>query len=86
MKTKKGKVNHKCRVRINRLDYYRQLVTGKSTKIEGIKSYICTDNHISVLYENGWSNTYFLNNGETQLKQVIKIINAYIGGTGNGVQ
>jgi phage terminase large subunit len=57
MKTKtrktKGKVNNKKRVRFLRLDYYRQLVTGKSSDIEGIKSYVCTDNAIHVIYESG---------------------------------
>lgn len=89
MRTKrktKGKVNHKRRVRFCSLDYYRQLVTGKSTDIAGIKNYVCTDAVIRVQFESGMMNTYFVNEGEEQLKQVIKIINAYIGGTGNGAQ
>lgn len=90
MKTRKrrtkGKVRHNKRVRFCCLDYYRQLVTGKSTDIEGIKTYVCTDAVIRVQYDSGMINTYFVNEGENQLKQVIKIINAYIGGTGNGSQ
>lgn len=95
MKTKtrktKGKVQHKKRVRFLRLDYYRQLVTGKSTDIEGIKNYVCTDNTIHVIYESGLVMTYNINDvgyydSEYQLKRVIKVINAYIGGTGDGTQ
>ena len=82
----KGKVHHKKRVRFLCLDYYRQLVTGKSTDIEGIKSYVCTDAAIRVIYDSGLMATYIVNEGEYQLKQVIKVINAYIGGTGNGAQ
>jgi hypothetical protein len=66
------------------------LVTGKSSDIEGIKSYVCTDNAIHVIYESGLIMTYNVNDGryndEYQLKQVIKVINAYIGGTGDGTQ
>lgn len=87
----KGKVNHKKRVRFLRLDYYRQLVTGHSTEIEGIELYVCTDNTIYVLYDSGKSVTYDItaekyHDSEYQLKQVIKVINAYIGGTGDGTQ
>ena len=84
--TKKGKVNHKKRVRFLCLDYYRQLVTGKSTNIEGIKTYVCTDNTVHVEFESGLIKTYVVNEGEYQLKQVIKVINAYLGGTGAGTQ
>lgn len=82
----KGKVRHHKRVRFLCLDYYRQLVTGKSTEIEGITSYVCTDAAIRVIYDNGKMETYIVNEGEYRLKQVIKIINAYIGGTGDGAQ
>lgn len=82
----KGKVNHKKRVRFLCLDYYRQLVTGKSTDIEGIRAYVCTDNTIHVLFDNGLTQTYIVNEGEHQLKQVIKVINAYLGGNGDGTQ
>lgn len=82
----KGKVNHKKRVRFLCLDYYRTLVTGKTTKIEGITSYVCDENIIDILFDNGMIKVYKVNEGEKQLKQVIKIINAYLGGTGDGTQ
>lgn len=85
-RTKKGKVQHKKRVRFLSLDYYRTLVTGKITDIQGIKAYTCDENVIKVMYDNGHMATYYVNEGEYQLKQVIKIINAYIGGTGDGTQ
>lgn len=82
----KCKVNHKNRVRFLQLDYYRQLVTGRSTKIEGIRTYTSSNDCVAVDYENGRLATYRVNEGEKQLKEVIKIINAYIGGTGDGTQ
>ena len=76
----------KERVRFCQLDYYRQIVTGETTKIQGIDTYIATDNAVKVLYANGLYKVYKVNEGEKQLKQVIKIINAYLGGTGDGAQ
>ena len=86
MKTKtrkkrtKGIVNHKKRVRFLCLDYYRAIVTGKPTDIEGITQYFCDDNTIQVLFDNGFIKVYPVNEGEKQLKEVIKAINAYLGG------
>lgn len=90
MKTKtrktKGKVQHRRRVRFLCLDYYRTLVTGETTMIEGITTYRCDTNTIDVWFDNGMLRVYKVNEGEKQLKQVIKIINAYLGGTGDGTQ
>lgn len=84
---RKKKVNcTKERVRFCQLDYYRQIVTGETTKIQGIDTYVATDNVVKVLYANGLYKVYKVNEGEKQLKEVIKIINAYLGGTGNGAQ
>lgn len=84
---RKKKVNcTKCRVRFLSLDYYRNIVTGKPTNILGITSYSADDNKILVNYSSGLTKVYFVNEGENQLKRVIKIINAYIGGTGDGAQ
>lgn len=82
---RKIKVDKK-RVRFLSLDYYRTIVTGKTTVIEGIDCYFCDDNSIKVHYTNGFVTTYFVNEGEKQLKQVVKIINAYLGGFGDGTQ
>ena len=84
---RKKKVNcTKRRVRFLSLDYYRNIVTGKQTNILGIDSYSADDNKILVNYSSGLTKVYFVNEGENQLKRVIKIINAYIGGTGDGSQ
>lgn len=81
MRTKSKLVNKtKLRVRFLSLDFYRTLVTGICTKIIGIKSYYCNENMIRVYYDDGFQQTYFVNEGETQLKQVIKQINAHLGG------
>jgi hypothetical protein len=81
------KVNvSKKRVRFISLDYYRYIVTGKPTDIQGIKSYHCDDNIIDVEYENGFKYRYYINSGEHQLKSVIKIINKYLGGDSDGTQ
>lgn len=84
---RKKKVNcTKRRVRFLSLDYYRNIVTGKQTNILGINSYVADDNRLMVNYSSGLSKVYFVHEGEKQLKQVIKVINAYIGGTGDGAQ
>lgn len=82
----KGKVQHNKRVRFCSLDYYRTLVTSEQTNIEGIAWYSCTDSSITVVYVSELRVIYDVSNGEKQLKQVIKVINAYIGGRGNGAQ
>ena len=76
----------KQRVRFCQLDYYRQIVTGETTKIQGIDTYVATDNVVKVLYTNGLYRVYNVNEGKKQLKDVIKIINAYLGGVGDGAQ
>ena len=90
MKTKnkrtKGIVRHKKRVRFLCLDYYRTIVTGNQTNIEGITQYFCNDNEIQVLFDNGFIKVYPVNEGERQLKEVIKAINMYLGGAGDGAQ
>ena len=80
------KVTKHRRVRFLSLDYYRTICTGFKTDIVGIKDYYCDDDVINVHYESGLCKAYAVNEGEHQLKEVIKIINAYIGGTGNGAQ
>lgn len=85
MKTK-GKVRHNKRVRFWQLDYYRNLATGSQTEIEGIKWYVCMANYINIEYDSGLIKTYDVHEGEKQLKHVIKVINHYIGGTGDGAQ
>ena len=82
----KGFVQHKKRVRFCSLDYYKHLVTGKVTDIEGIKFYLCNDNTIHSWYDNGHEAIFVVNEGESQLKQAIKQINAYLGGTIDGTQ
>ena len=79
MRTKKIKKTKK-RVRFLSLDYYRTLVTGKCTPIEGIHSYWADDEIINVHFENGYCKTYIVNEGEYQLKQAVKMINTYLGG------
>lgn len=86
MRKRKGKVQHNGRVRFCSLDYYKTLVTGIPSKIDKIKTYYVDENQISVNFENGFSTTYDVSMGDNQLKQVIKIINAYLGGIGNGAQ
>ena len=85
-KATKGIVRHKKRVRFLCLDYYRTIVTGNQTNIEGITQYFCTDNEIQVLFDNGFISVYPVNEGERQLKEVIKAINMYLGGAGDGAQ
>ena len=85
-RTKKVICSPKQRSRFLRFDYYRYIVTGMQSKIAGIYEYSCTDNAIHIHFENGFVKSYKVNEGEEQLKQVIKIINAYIGGTGDGAQ
>ena len=85
-KRTKGKVNHKKRVRFCCLDYYRTIVTGEVTNIDGITQYFCNDNEIHVLFDNGFIRVYPVNEGERQLKEVIKAINAYLGGNSDGAQ
>lgn len=86
MRKRKGKVQNNGRVRFCSLDYYKTLATDIQSKIDKIKTYYVDENQISVNYENGFSATYDVSMGDKQLKQVIKIINAYLGGTGNGTQ
>lgn len=76
----KGVVQHNKRVRFCTLDYYRTLVTGISSEIEGIKQYYCDSNKICIYFDNGYHNEYDITFGEIQLKQVVKEINAYLGG------
>ena len=84
---RKKRVNcTKRRVRFCQLDHYRKIVTGVSTKIVGIEDYVSNDDFIKVMYVTGLIKTYYINEGEKQLKEVIKIINAYLGGTGDGAQ
>lgn len=86
MRGKKGTGQQKERVRFCRLDYYRYLCTGEPSKIQGIDNYIADENVISVIYKNDEIRRYKVNDGERQLKDVIKIINNYIGGRGDGTQ
>ena len=79
---KKKKVNkmEKQRVRFCQLDHYRKIVTGESSNIFGIEWYVSTDNYVEILYSNGKLVRYLINEGNEQLKQVIKTINIYLGG------
>lgn len=86
MRKRQGKVQHNGRVRFCSLDYYKTFVTGTPSEIDKIKTYYVDENQISVNFENGFSTTYDVSMGDKQLKQIIKIINAYLGGTGNGTQ
>lgn len=85
-KRTKGIVRTKKRVRFLCLDYYRTLVTGDFTQIQGITQYFCNENEIQVLFDNGFIKVYPVNEGERQLKDVIKAINAYLGGATDGAQ
>lgn len=85
-KERKGKVQHNGRVRFLQLDYYRYLATCKTTKIQGIYYYLCMPTYINIQYDSGLTKTYDVHEGEHQLKHVIKVINAYIGGNGDGAQ
>ena len=82
----KGKVQHNKRVRFCSLDYYKYLCITTKSNIEGIDNYYCTPSTIWIDYSSGKIVNYDVSRGEKQLKQVIKIINAYIGGTGDGAQ
>ena len=84
--SRKRKLVTKKRVRFCQLDYYRFLHNHSVTDIQGITSYYCTANIIVIYYDNCCKKEYFVNKGEKQLKEVIKIINAYIGGSGDGTQ
>lgn len=86
MSKKRKIISNKQRVRFCSLDYYRTIVTGKESDILGIKYYRCDDDTIVVQYENGFKYTYFVNEGEHQLKEVVKIINKYLGGECDGTQ
>lgn len=86
MRGKKGTGIKKARVRFCSLDYYRYLCTGLQSKIQGIAMYFADENLLTVFYDSGLKMVYKVNAGERQLKQVIKIVNAYIGGTGDGTQ
>jgi hypothetical protein len=83
---RKRKLVTKKRVRFCQLDYYRYLHNQAVTDIQGITNYYCTANTIVIFYDNCCKKEYFVNKGEKQLKEVIKIINAYIGGSGDGTQ
>ena len=86
MRGKKGTGTSKARVRFCRLDYYRYLCTGEPSRILGIDRYFADENKMTVFYSSGETRIYKLNEGEKQLKDVIKIINNYIGGRGDGTQ
>ena len=79
MKKKFTKIS-KQRVRFCQLDHYRKIVTGESSDIFGIEQYVSTDDYVEILYCNGKLVRYPINEGNEQLKQVIKTINIYLGG------
>lgn len=85
-KRTKGIVRHNKRVRFCSLDYYKYCCTDEQSSIEGIHNYKCDAYTVTIHYENGYVKVYDVSDGDTQLKQVIKIINAYLGGSGDGAQ